>query len=40
MKMKRGAFLALFVVSLLSYGFVGNVHALGPLDCTADQVLK
>src|SRR3989338_1813172 len=38
MKMKRGAFLALFVVSLLSYGFVGNVHALGPEDCTADQV--
>src|SRR3989344_4271777 len=37
MKMKRGAFLALFVVSLLSYGF-GTVYALGPEDCTANQV--
>src|SRR3989344_6889995 len=36
MKMKRGAFLALFVI-LLSYSFVGAVHA-ALEDCEADQV--
>src|SRR3989338_9547526 len=37
MKMKRGAFLALFVISLLSYSFVGAIHA-AQEDCEAGQV--
>ena len=37
MKMKLGGFLVLFVI-LLSYGFIGPIHALGPEDCESDQV--
>ncbi|MCI4432928.1 MAG: hypothetical protein JHC41_04930 [Nitrosopumilus sp.] len=38
MKMKLGGFLVLLTISLLSYGVVGTVNALGPEDCTPDQV--
>ena len=38
MKMKPGVFLLLLTISLLSYGAVGTVNALGPEDCTSDQV--
>ena len=38
MKMKLGAFLLLLTISLLSYGFIGTVNALGPEDCTPNQV--
>ena len=36
--MKLGGFLVLLTISLLSYGLVGTVNALGPEDCTPDQV--
>ena len=36
--MKLGVFLLLLTISLLSYGAVGTVNALGPEDCTPNQV--
>lgn len=38
MKMKLVGFLVLLSISLLSYGFLGTAHALGPEDCTSNQV--